>query len=233
RKDGATFVTTSRISAVEIEGEPHWLCVQEDVTEAKAAAAALAESQVRLELATGAADIGIWDWDVATGRMTYCPRARAISGFAPDQEITYEDVRSVTHPDDYPRTSAMARRALDPALRENEPYRYRVVRPDGSVRWVIAHGQAVFAETGGETRAVRYVGTLQDFTEQVRLEAAERDHQARLAMAIEAGRMAVWELDLRSDAISGSLQLNRVLGFPDDAAPSAEQIRAQYYPGEL
>src|SRR4051794_33623460 len=37
RKDGSTFITTSRISAVEIEGRAHWLCVQEDVTADRAA----------------------------------------------------------------------------------------------------------------------------------------------------------------------------------------------------
>ena len=232
RKDGSVFVTTSRISAVELGGRPHWLCVQDDVTEAKAAAAALEESQARLELATDAAELGIWDWDVPTGRMTYSARAKAICGFSPDQQVTYEDARRVTHPDDYPRTSAMARRALDPALRENTPYQYRVVRADGTVRWVQAHGEAVFAEVGGETRAVRYVGTLQDITERLRLEEADRTSQARLALAIEAGQMAVWEIDLATDEVATSPELNRLLGFPEDATPTAEEMRSRYYPGE-
>ncbi len=37
RKDGAEFITASRINAVEINGRPHWLCVQRDITEAKKA----------------------------------------------------------------------------------------------------------------------------------------------------------------------------------------------------
>lgn len=51
RKDGTTFVTTSRITAVELDGRSHWLCVQEDVTADRAALAALRDSQTRLQLA--------------------------------------------------------------------------------------------------------------------------------------------------------------------------------------
>jgi PAS domain S-box-containing protein len=232
RKDGSTFITTSRISAVRIEGQPHWLCVQEDITEQNEAAAELRASEARLELATDAAALGIWDWDVSTGRMTYSPLARAICGFPPDEEVTYDDARRVTHPDDFPRTSAMARRALDPTIRERQPYEYRILRPDGSVRWVLANGEAVFEQVDGEIRATRYVGTIQDITDRRRLEEERSASEARLRLAIEAGSMAVWEVDLETDQIIGSHELNRVLGFPEDANPTAHEVRARYYPGE-
>ncbi|MBA3578282.1 MAG: PAS domain S-box protein, partial [Sphingomonas sp.] len=185
RKDGTTFVTTSRISAVEIDEQPHWLCVQEDVTEQKLAQEELRDSEARLELAAQAASLGIWDWEIATGRMTYSPLAKAICGFDPDQEVTYDDARAVTHPDDYPRTSAMARRALDPAIREVEPYEYRILRPDGSIRWVVANGEAVFAEVDGEVRPLRYVGTLQDVTDRKQAEQVLHEQTAILAQLAE------------------------------------------------
>ncbi len=146
---------------------------------------ALKESEARLELATKAASLGIWDWDVATGRMTYSPLAKAICGFPPDKDVAYEDARAVTHPDDYPRTGAMAQRALDPAIREVEPYEYRIVRGDGSTRWVVANGEAVFAQVDGEVRAVRYVGTLQDVTERKQAEQALHEQAAILSQLAE------------------------------------------------
>jgi PAS domain S-box-containing protein len=185
RKDGQIFTTTSRISAVDIGGRPHWLCVQEDITEQTRAADELRTSEARLALATHAASLGIWDWEIATGRMAYSPLAKKICGFAPEQEVTYEDAKAVTHPDDYPRTSAMARRALDPNLREVQPYEYRIVRPDGSIRWVIAHGEAVFDDVGGQARAVRYVGTLQDITDRKQTEQELREQAAILAQLAE------------------------------------------------
>src|SRR5579872_3449395 len=97
------------------------------------AEAQLAESQARLELATSAAGMGIWDWDLRTNTFLYSARAREICGFPPEGEITYEMVRAATHPQDFPRTSAQARRAIDPGIRSKEPYEYRILLPDGAV----------------------------------------------------------------------------------------------------
>ncbi len=232
RRDGSVFITTSRISAVEVDGRPHWLCVQEDATAEKQAISALRDGEARLEIATSTAKIGIWDWDVTTGRMTYSPLAKAVSGFAPGAEVTYDAVRAIVHPDDLPLTSAQAARALDPDVRDRTPYEYRIVQPDGDVRWVLAHGEAVFADIEGVVRAVRYIGTLQDVTERRQLEEAERASARRLRLAIDAGRMAVWEVDLVTDTIIGSPELNRLLGFAHDAVPTAEEVRERYFPGE-
>ncbi|MDQ4136011.1 MAG: PAS domain S-box protein, partial [Pseudomonadota bacterium] len=152
-----------------------------DVTERRTIEEALRESEAWLAIATAAADLGIWDWQVATGPMIYSERARAIYGFPPDVPITHEMVLAATHPEDQPRTSAMARRALDPLIREKAPYEYRIIRPDGAVRWVLAHGEAVFDRADGEVRAVRYVGTIQDIADRKRAEEALRESEARLS----------------------------------------------------
>jgi PAS domain S-box-containing protein len=190
------------------------------------------ESEARLALAAEAAGLGIWEWDLATNRFVYSARAKAICGFDPGREPTYEDVRRVTHFADFPRTSAAAQRALDPVLRERPVYEYRVVRPDGIERRVIAHGRAVFDQVGSEERAVRYIGTLQDVTEQWEAAEALRESEARLRLAVEAGRMAVWKYDVATDSVTGSPELNRLLGFPEGATPSAAEMRARYWPGE-
>ena len=120
--------------------------------------------------------LGVWDWNVATGTMTWSERAKAIYGLPPGEPVTYAQVRDATHPDDLPRTSALARRALDPELRGKEPYEYRIRRPDGAVRWIAAHGEAVFAPVDGGQKAVRYFGTIQDVTERKRAEDDLRTH---------------------------------------------------------
>ncbi len=209
-----------------------WIGTDTDITARKEDEAKQRESEVRLELATLAAGLGIWDWDLLTNRFIYSARAKAICGFAQDQEVTFKDLRRVTHPEDLPMTSAQARRALDPVIRDNQPYEYRIVRPDGEIRRVVAHGSAVFAVVDGEEKAVRYVGTLMDVTDRWQLEQQKHVSEARLKLSVEAGRMAVWEADLVNDRIVGSPELNRLLGFADDARPSLEDIRARYYPGE-
>jgi PAS domain S-box-containing protein len=191
------------------------------------------QDRLKLKLALRAAKIGIWDWDLLTNEMSYTARARAIFGFPPSQPVTFEMVRDATHPEDYPRTSAMARRALNPAIRAQEPYTYRVIRPDtGEVRWVEANGEAFFAAQGDAVRAVRYVGTVEDITDRI-LEDERREKIAtRLQLAIEASGLAIWEYDVITGLVTTSPELNRLYGFEPSATPSIEEFRSRYLPGE-
>jgi len=196
------------------------------------AEAALRESEARLELAASAAGLGIWDWDLLTNRFVYSPRAKAICGFAPDQEVTYEDVRGAIHPEDLPHMTVAAQRALDPAIRDQPVFEYRIVRPDGAVRRVVAHGEVVFAQVDGQERAVRYAGTLQDVTERWQLQEERAANEARLRLALDAGRMAAWEADMEKGTLVGSPEFNRLLGFADHETPTLQDVISRYYPGE-
>ena len=192
------------------------------------------ESELRLRLAIRAAHIGIWDWNLETGEITYSPRAREIYGFAPDQPITHELVSAATHPADLPRNIAMTRRALDPAVQEKTAsYEYRIRRPEtGEIRWVEAYGEAIFAEVDGKRTAVRYLGTVHDITDRKRNEAALANSETRQRLAIDAARMAVWDYDFATDTFRGSPELNRIYGFAPSATPTAKELRARYAPGE-
>jgi PAS domain S-box-containing protein len=193
---------------------------------------ALADTETRLALATRAAGLGIWDWDLRTNAMTYSDRAKEICGFPLDRPVTYEQVVAVTHPEDLPRTSAMARRALDPEKREQEPYEYRLLLADGSVRWVLAYGQAVFETVDGAVRATRYVGTIQDITARHETEAQLRDSESRLRLALDAAKMAVWEYDVVADKTTFSPELTKLFGFPGEMTPDIHDLRARYLAGE-
>jgi len=71
-----------------------------------------------------------------------------------------------------------------------------------------------------------------DVTEAKRSEIALRESEQRLRLALDAGRMAVWETDSAKNTIKGSPELNRLFGFPPDAYPTLEEIQARYAPGE-
>lgn len=146
-----------------------------DVTERRLTEAALAESRERLELAVSSTDLGIWDWNLVTGAMIWSERAKEIYGFPPGEPVAFDRIRDATHPEDLKVTQAIRARALDPAIRSRETYEYRILRSDGQLRWIVAAGQAVFATVGGETRAVRYVGTIIDVTARKALESSLRD----------------------------------------------------------
>ena len=183
------------------DGRPNRVIgVLEDITERKRTEELLRESEARLEMATEAAGIGIWDWNLLDNTMRYSELAKAICGFPANEPVTYEMVRDITHQEDLPRTLAMAKRALDPAIREIAIFEYRLLLADGRVRWVTTSGRAVFAEVDGAVRGVRYVGTIQDVTDRRRTEAALRDNEARLrelVSTIDLAAVFVRELDGR------------------------------------
>lgn len=215
RKDGVRLdveltVSPIRGSAGNIVGVA---TVCRDITQRK-------EVEARLRLAIEAAQLGIWDWNLLTGEMVFSARAKEIYGFEPDAPVTFAQMRRATHPEDLVLTADLSRRARDPAIREKTPYEFRIIRPDGSLRWILAH------------KAIRYAGTIQDITEQKRTADALLRSGTRLRLAIEAGKMGVWEYKPGSETLVGSPELNRVLGFPPDNTPSVEQIRAGYLPGE-
>jgi PAS domain S-box-containing protein len=194
--------------------------------------AALKASEARLELATAAASVGVWEWRLATNEMLYSEQAKAICGFPPGQPVTYEMAAAAVHKDDLAHTSAQAQRALDPQHRDDRPYEYRLVTPAAETRWVAASGRAVFETVNGVTTATRYVGALQDITARKAAEAERDAWAARLRLAIDAGRMAVWQVDTQH-GVTPSPELNRIMGFPDDAQPTMDEINALYLPGEL
>lgn len=179
----------------------------------------------RLELATEAAQIGIWDWDLATNAFIYSPLAKTICGFPQDKDVTYADVQRATHPDDYPWTVAQSQRAIDPALRDNAHYEYRIVRPDGEVRWVLAHGRAVFETRGGKEEAVRYVGTIQDVTERRRLEEADQ----LLRSVIDAAEIFVGVVELTDDGFA-YLQTNKATAAYYGVPPGRARVDAHETP---
>ncbi len=199
-KDGREFLTASVISLVELEGRPCYLCVSQDITERRQAELALKDSEGRLDIATRASELGVWDWDRVNDTIVYSPRAKEIFGF-PQKDLTIEAVRATIHPEDAAGTRAQSARALDPEIRDRPPYEYRIIRPDGEVRWVRAHGEAIFEEHQGEVMAVRYVGTVEDITgkraaaERLGLLAAEVDHRAANLMSVVQAAVRLTKAD--------------------------------------
>ncbi len=70
-----------------------------------------------------------------------------------------------------------------------------------------------------------------DVTEHIKAQSSLRESEARLRLALDAGRMAVWESDTRTNSVRTSPELDRLLGFPEEASPTIEDIRGRYAPG--
>lgn len=187
----------------------------------------------KLAVALQAAELGVWEWDLAADRFIYSARAKEIFGFEPDVEVTRERILEVMHPEDHLRAKEQAARSMDPRNKQRLPYRYRIRRADnGAVRWIHAFGEPIFETRDGTLIAVGFIGTVQDVTAEVEAKERLEYQEARLRLAIEASGMAVWEIDLATEAVTHSPELNRLCGFPTDARPTLAEFRSRYAPGE-
>src|SRR3569833_14349 len=214
-------------TAIELVG------INWDITGQKDAERQVFEAERRLTLATQAAEIGIWDWNVESGAFFYSERARKIYGFTSDEPITFDKLRERTHPEDYKLVEPALNNALNPNLRSQETFRNRITRADnGEERWLLANGGAVFSNDAPDAKALRYTGTLQDITADVAVEEVLREERARLELALNAGDLALWELDVATGVVRHSPSLNRLYGFPEDATPSYAELTSRYAPGE-
>jgi diguanylate cyclase (GGDEF)-like protein/PAS domain S-box-containing protein len=138
-----------------------------DITERVMTEEALRASEKRWQLALRGANDGLWDWNAVTGEVYYSARWKQILGYG-DNEIanTPEEWDLRVHTDDLARVKA----DLEAHLSRRTPYyvcEYRMRARDGSYRWVLARGQAVWDEQG---RPLRMAGSHTDITDRKKAE---------------------------------------------------------------
>jgi PAS domain S-box-containing protein len=165
--------------------------VRERTAELARANEGLREREEWLSLAQEAAGIGTFDWDVAADAAKCSARYFALFGLGPGtRPLSREEWLARVHPDDREHCRAEVERALatgGPHLSE-----YRVLWPDGSVRWLSCSGR-VFADAEG--RAVRMAGAVMDITERKNAEEALRRSEERLRLALRRMPAILWTTD--------------------------------------
>ncbi|MFZ3583124.1 PAS domain-containing protein [Loktanella sp. DJP18] len=154
---------------------------------------ALAKSDKRLHMALSAGNsIGTWDWNVADDYVTADARFADLYGVDPQQAETGAPIAQFlanVNPDDVSRV----RREIAEALRTGEAFtsEYRLMQPDGSVRWVTAQGQATLDGAG---QAVHFPGVTFDITARKNAEAQQ---------AILSGELQHRNKNLMAQALCG------------------------------
>ncbi len=154
-----------------------------DITERKKADAALLRSEERLRLAQRAATAGVWDWDMTSGELSWSDEAFQLFGLEPGSlDPTGERWLSVVHPDDRERVKT----EVFSCLIDNQEFfqmEYRIMRPDGAMRWIEDRGQIFY---GADGKPVRMLGINIDITRRKEteetLQEADRRKDEFLAM---------------------------------------------------
>jgi PAS domain S-box-containing protein len=202
------------ITAARLDDDPEsiQLCLR-DITERKAAAAALRESEERLTLAFAGAREGVWDWNLETNAVVYSPRWKQMLGYADDEiEPHVSAWERLVHPDD----RRLANEAHDGVARGAATYEaeFRLRHKEGHYVHVLSRGFPVRREPDG--RVVRIVGTHLDLTEWRRVEAALRESEERLTLAFAGAQEGVWDWNLETGAVVYSPRWKEMLGYAGD-----------------
>ncbi len=136
-------------------------CFALDVTDQQLAVEVLQSSEERFRLAQEAAGIATWDMDVSTGRGSWSDNYWGIYGLDRDACAPgYEAWIALVHPDDRERVAARIKAALEGEAPYNTEF--RIVWPDGSVRWLVGKASVFRDESGAP---VRMIGVDYDVTE--------------------------------------------------------------------
>jgi PAS domain S-box-containing protein len=168
-----------------------------------------------MRLAADAANLGIWEWDLSKDEIWATNARRALIGWPTSGQITLDYFISRMHPDDRNRI----RQAIDDAIHEGKDYdaEYRLVLPDGIVRWMASHG-SVHLDANG--KPARLLGISIDITArkqaefEVRQRRDELSHLSRVALIGEMSASIAHELNqplagIASNASAGQRFIDR------------------------
>ncbi len=133
-------------------------------------------SSETLSIALEAAQMGTWDWNIATGELEWSDRCKAIFGIPAGDPMHYGRFLRTLHPEDRSRADA----AITHALAAKVPYdlEFRSVWPDGSIHWIAAKGRAFYDGTTGY--ASRMAGAAMDITERKHAEEERQRVEKKL-----------------------------------------------------
>lgn len=186
------------------------------------------EAEARLHAALSASDAGTFRWDPRTGRfLEFDASLKRLLGLdsAHALEVTEDFIRCV-HPEDRSRVAA----AVDACRRGDDfEMEYRVVLPDGSVRWLFDRARMVPDEDGvpGHLVGACIDITQRKIAEQSLIDTNHRlsESESRLSAAVEIAALGIWELDHATGAIQGDRRWAEIMGIEDGRSLGIAELR--------
>lgn len=191
-----------------------------DITRRRQAEEDLRANKDRLSLALESAQAGTFDWDLRTGRGYWSEESYHIFGLDPNRHpADNETWLNIVHPDDVETAPLVGQAQFLTERKANFRLEYRVLHPDGKVRWVSSVGRIQYDDDG---TPLRFSGLNIDITERKTMEEALRRSEERLSIALAAAEAGIWDFDVHARTLTWSEGTYRLFGLDSDRFTPSE-----------
>ena len=189
--------------------------------ERRSATEALRRREEQLAVALDAARMGIWSWSSEDNRLVWDDTLRALYGLGPDDHVTgYDDFLSRVHSDDRAFVDETVRKALREGGRLD--YEFRIVRPDGRIRWIADQGRVTSSGPGSPPAMT---GVCMDVTDRRATEEHLRQAQRMESVGRLAGGVAHEANNQMSVVLGAADFILRRNDIPEAVRADVEHVR--------
>ncbi|MBP2674394.1 MAG: rpfC, partial [Deltaproteobacteria bacterium] len=174
--------------------------IHHDITHLERNNEALLEDLERLDLALKSANMGVWYWDIADRKIHFDEQSIRILGLDPSTFAgTSDEYYRVVHPEDRTRVRSNLYRSLREGA-DQYKCEYRVLRPDGGIRYITGRWKVIRDISGRPTRlhGIHWDVTDRRMAESALKETNEslRESEERLKLTLDAAHIVAWEINV-------------------------------------
>ena len=169
----------------------------------------VAEKTAALTEAQRISHVGSWEFDVATGKNTWSAEQFRILGFDPNVPLpSYPNFFDIVPPNDRPNL----RKAVEEAISHGTPYtiEHGIIRPDGSICYIISRGEAICDEEG---KVIKLVGTITDVSDLKQVEIALRQSESRFQRIKDSGMVGIIMTTLTGEISEANDAFLQIIGY--------------------
>jgi PAS domain S-box-containing protein len=182
--DGSTKEIESRYTDLGVFG--FWTVI--DITERLQAEVRIRDANEELSRAQSIAHVGSWQYDLVKNVIVWSDETYRIFGYEPGSFVPdLKKIREMTHHDDLKKYDEYLVRAA--ATNFYQPAEYRIVRPDGTLRYVYRNAAVIPDQDGN---AIRIIGVIQDITERKQADAALAESERKFREVFTTSRDCIF-----------------------------------------
>ncbi len=183
----------------------------QDITEYKHTDDTLANSGERFSLAMDMVKAGVWEANLITGENLWSDNVWKLYGLQRGvMPASTELWRGTIHPDDRDMAIKIVETSVEKGCKVE--VEYRVIHPDGAVRWLLARGEPIRDSAGLMSS---YLGIVSDITERKMAELDEFKYRRHMDYALAKSHVGIFDINLEDFTVKRTAEHGRIFGYED------------------